>query len=265
MNPYLIVGAGASGLGVAHGILEFTNRDVHIFDRVPVPGGEAGWDNKFLGAKFNEIVSSPRVTFRLGQTATRWSGSSLTLLGPGKAMEVPGQHLFYAGGVRPSTAADLKISGDRPAGVIPATVAEHLLRSGEAIWDRPLLVGDEHWCAALSDQIHRYGGQVQGLKGSEAWADITHDVEGELVVEGNSRITSVHVGTVIRNQTIECDALILASSPRPNRNVVGALFDDDDGVTFVQPIEVEGTHNRFEVAYNFIANQFRLNGESDES
>jgi hypothetical protein len=252
-------------LGVAHGVLEFTDSDVHIFDRVPVPGGEAGWDNKFLGTKYNELFNSPRISFHLGQTATRWSGASLTLLGPGKSIEVPGQHLFYAGGVRPSTAADLKISGDRPAGVIPATVAEHLLKSGEAIWDNPLLVGDEHWCSALSDQIHRYGGQVQGLKGSEAWADITHDIEGELVVEGTSRITSVHVGTVIRNQTVECDALILASSPRPNRNVVGALFEGDERVSFVQPLDVEGAENRFEVAYHVVKNQFRANGEHHES
>ena len=35
---------------------------------------------------------------------------------------------------------------------------------------------------------------------------------------------------------MDCDAVILAASPRPLRNIDGAMLDPSEGVTFVQPL-----------------------------
>src|SRR5262249_52933543 len=130
--PYLVIGAGPTGLGCAAELVKV--HPVELIDRIPVPGGEAGWSTPELTAR---VADARRrgVRFRLGTTAVRWEPGRLLVAGPGKIEWLPGERLFYAGGLRPATAADLFITGDRPAGVLPATVAHHLLAAQNRLWD----------------------------------------------------------------------------------------------------------------------------------
>ena len=56
----------------------------------------------------------------------------------------PRRTLLCAGGRRPATAAELGLTGDRPAGVLPATVAKHLLEAGV-----PPLAPAARWSATV--------------------------------------------------------------------------------------------------------------------
>ena len=140
--PFLVVGAGPTGLGCAAELA--TIHPVELIDRIPVPGGEAGWSAPEVTALVRDACRAG-VRFRLGNTAVRWEAGRLLMAGPGRIGWLPGERLFYAGGLRPATAADLFITGDRPAGVLPATVARHLLIAQNRLWDRLAIIGDGPW------------------------------------------------------------------------------------------------------------------------
>ena len=146
----------------------------------------------------------------------------------------PATHLFMAGGRRPATAAELGLAGDRPAGVLPATVAKHLLEAGVPLWRRPLLVGDGPWAAEVAHLAAALGAEVQRLEpGWRASRVVGADrVEGLVAVRGAAR------------RMVACDAVLLAAEPRPIRNVEGAILADAAGVTYVEPDAVEGVQAR---------------------
>ena len=97
--PYLVVGAGPTGLGCAAELA--TVHPVELIDRIPVPGGEAGWSTPEITALV-EAARRSGVRFRLGNTAVRWEPGRLLGAGPGRIEWLPGQRLFYAGGLRPA-------------------------------------------------------------------------------------------------------------------------------------------------------------------
>ena len=97
--PFLVVGAGPTGLGCA---AELTAaRPVELIDRIPVPGGEAGW-------------SAPEITSLAADARRRRRpvppGKHRAALGagppargrPGQDRGIPGERLFYAGGRTPA-------------------------------------------------------------------------------------------------------------------------------------------------------------------
>ena len=131
-----VVGAGPSGLGCANELAR--NHDVILIDRLPVVGGESGWRETSVlqyASKAHELG----ILFELGSMAIRWDGVNLLIVGPLGTKEISADHLFFAGGVRPATSAEIGISGDRPAGVIPASVALHLLESEVLLWKNTIV------------------------------------------------------------------------------------------------------------------------------
>jgi hypothetical protein len=50
------------------------------------------------------------------------------------------------------------------------------------------------------------------------------------------RVRAVLACTKLQWTETACDGVVLAASPRPNRNITGALANDSPGVTFVQPL-----------------------------
>ena len=50
--------------------------------------------------------------------------------------------------------------GDRPAGVVPATVAEHLLDTGVALWRTVVIVGDGPWAPRVAERARRLGARI---------------------------------------------------------------------------------------------------------
>lgn len=259
MTTSLVVGAGPSGLGTALTLASQTDHDVILIDRIPVVGGEPGWDNAEI-RRVAQDVGRAGVRLRLGATATRWTGDRLHITAPGSVEQLRAAHLFFAGGRRPATAADLLMDGERPAGIIPATVAEHLLTTGVALWKRPLIVGNAAWAPRLAHHIRDYGGYVLGLKDSSSWATESIDASGPMKVLGRERVTGLRIYSSPEAVDIWCDAIILAGGPFPNRNIVGALEEGADRVTFVQPIGGDAIEERIEAARAITADWIRSTG-----
>ena len=234
--PYLVVGAGPVGLGCAAELGAV--HPVELIDRIPVPGGEAGWSTPEVTA----LVQDARhrgARFRLGNTALRWEPGRLLVAGPGRIEWLPGERLFYAGGLRPATAADLLITGDRPAGVLPATVAQHLLVAEKRLWDRLAIIGDGPWARAVAEQARSGGSTIIAITercDAPTWADEATTHAAQIAIVGRDRVNAVAVRAQQQWADIPCDGVVLAAEPKPNRNVTGALRDDSPGVTFVQPV-----------------------------
>ncbi|WP_051791493.1 hypothetical protein [Amycolatopsis jejuensis] len=224
-RPFVVVGAGPSGLGAALALVD--RGPVEVVDRIPVAGGSHGW----TGREIRDLVRAGEragIRFRLGETACRWDRAGrLLLAAPGRISTIDARHLYFAGGLRPATAAELHIAGDRPAGVLPASVAEHLLQTRVALWQRPVIVGDGPWSAHLAETVRGYGGTPVVLP--------KPGPEMQLRVEGRVRVQVLHVTENGVSRAIPGDAVILAADPRPVRNVEGALDEAAPGVTYVQP------------------------------
>ena len=226
-----VVGAGPSGLGAAVELAATTS--VTVVDRIPVAGGSAGWDDRAVRA-LADRARALAVDLRLGATALRWEPGRLLVAAPDGIAWRPATHLLMAGGRRPATAAELGLAGDRPAGVLPATVAKHVLEAGVPLWRRPLLLGDGPWAAEVAHLAGGLGADVLRLEpGWRASSVVGRDrVEGLVALRGAAR------------RLIACDAVVLAADPRPIRNVEGAILADAAGVTYVEPHGVEGAEAR---------------------
>ena len=257
MAPFLVVGAGPSGLGCAWELAP--HGDVVVFDRIPVTGGSAGWSNPTV-RHLTDRVTSRGARLRLGETAMRFDGTTLTVATPSGFHQIDGGPLVFAGGLRPATAANLCIDGDRPAGVHAATVAEHLLRSRVRLWDTVVILGDGPWSHPVATMCRRLGTRVIAIADRAVWADQRIDPAPRLSVVGRERITAVRLRRTTGDITVGCDALVLAADPRPNRNVTGALTEGDDNVVFHQPARPVGPEDRFQAGAHAMRTWLQTSG-----
>ncbi|MFF8927179.1 FAD-dependent oxidoreductase [Streptomyces longwoodensis] len=259
MNTFLVVGAGPSGLGSAVALARCTSARVVLIDRLPVLGGETGWDDPHI-RQLAKQAAQAKVELHLGSIATRWQEKSLLLVSPLGVTWLPGNHLFYAGGRRPATTADLGITGQRPAGILPATVVEHLLTNRVILWKRPLIIGNDTWAAPLAAELRHTGSTVLGL-GDVDWADERFPA-GHIEVLGTRRVEGVRVHSADDVTSITCDGIVLAAHARPNRTIDGALFDDAEDVTFIQPLTVGGAPDRAAAATAAVKRWIQSQGET---
>ncbi|WP_182883248.1 FAD-dependent oxidoreductase [Microbispora sp. H10949] len=260
MSRLLVVGAGPSGLGCATELARSGGHDVLLIDRVPVAGGESGWDEPEV-RELVRAATDAGVEFRFGAAAAVWTDRRLLLTAPGTIRWVEADHLFYAGGLRPATASDLNIVGERPAGVLPATVADHLLSTGVRLWKRAVIVGDGPWAPHIAERIRGAGGHVTAVgAGSPTWADQVVAGGTGLEVLGRDRVHTLRVVEGTRARDLACDAVILAAGPLPNRNVDGALAEGAPHVTFVQPLDARGIAPRAQAGRAIAAHWARTNG-----
>jgi hypothetical protein len=207
----VVVGAGVAGLAVA-GELAARGEEVTLVDRLPVAGGVLRDDDPLI----RRLAAGCRgVSLALGMTALRWEEGVLALAGPSGIRRLRARHLVYAGGTRPSNAAELRMAGPRPAGVLPAPVAIHLIEAGAVLGRRVAVLGDGAWAVAARRALEH-----QGV--SEVIAAREGALHGRVRVEALGELA--------------CDCVVLAAHERPLRNVDGAVLDDAPGVTFVQPV-----------------------------
>jgi hypothetical protein len=245
-SAVVVVGAGPTGLGCAAALAE--RIPVVIVDRIPVVGGTAGWHAppiRACAARAQRLGAH----VRLGVTAIRWRDQRLTLVGPGAVDELAAHHLFVAAGLRPATPADLRITGDRPAGIVAATVAEHLLDAGIRLWKVAVLIGDGPWVAAVASAAHRLGTRVVTIGASGEWGDEHHARPNAWQILGGDHVRAVRLEYGSSSSTVEvsCDAVVLAADPVPNRNIDGAITAPTEGVTFAQPLSPWSCEERLEV------------------
>jgi NADPH-dependent 2,4-dienoyl-CoA reductase/sulfur reductase-like enzyme len=244
--PVAVVGAGPSGLGCAAVLA--AEMPVVLIDRLPVPGGAAGWDGREI-RDYVTRVGRLGAQLRLGETALRWDGGRLLLAAPGHAGWLEAAGLFVACGLRPATLADGRVTGDRPAGVVPATVAEHLLQAGVRLWATVVVVGDGPWAASVARSARRLGTRVIAVSDhadwADDWADDRHPRPRQWSITGRDRVTGIRLEGETGLTELACDGVVLAGDPVPARNIEGAVLPGAAAVTFVQPLTPLDPAGRF--------------------
>ncbi len=243
--PVVVVGAGPSGLGCAAVLA--AQLPVVLIDRIPVPGGRAGWQSREIRGYVTR-VSRLGTRMRLGETALRWDGRRLLLASPGHAGWLDAAGLVVACGLRPATLADWRVTGDRPAGVVPATEAEHLLQTGVRLWTTVVVVGDGPWAASVARSARRLGTWVIAVSDDAGWADERHSRPKQWSITGRDRVTGIRLEGEAGATELRCDGVVLAGDPVPARNIDGAVLPGAAGVTFVQPLVPLDPVGRFHAA-----------------
>jgi len=255
-DEILVVGAGLSGLTAAAEIAGV--HPTSVIDRLPVVGGACGFEHPAVISSKRRCESAG-VAFILGTAAIRWScANGLLVTDPTEgARWLKAEHLVFAGGMRPSTSAELGLVGDRVAGIFVAPYAYHLMDNGVQIGKRVVVLGSGSLAQKVAKQVALQNGALTMVTADEeipesnglaarwwaGWRPISARGEGRV-----SRLVVTRAGI---EQEIPCDAIILATAMRPLRNVDGAVFEDmnDGNVTFVQDAsEVFSVQNRIDNA-----------------
>jgi D-hydroxyproline dehydrogenase subunit alpha len=234
-----MVGASAAGLALAGELA--TRGPVTVVDRLPAVGGVLGYEHPSIRAL---AAAAPGVARLLATTVLRWRGDAGLVAGPDGIRWLSARRLVYAGGTRPATRAELGIAGPRPAGVLSATVALHLLEAGVLLGRRVAVLGGGHWARTVGALLAAQPCETIAVTpaGEPAFDGAGEHLAGwrATALDGVARVTAVTLasedgapdGAALR---IPCDAVVLAAPGRPLRNVDGAVLPGSAGVTFVQP------------------------------
>jgi hypothetical protein len=210
-----IAGSGLAGLHCA--VVLGTAADVTVYERLPVAGGEH-WDDP-EHRRLVRHASDNGVRFAAGTQVVRWEGDHLLAIGEHGGL-AGADALVVATGHRPPTRAELSIDGHRCAGVVPATLALHLLQQRIHLGANVIIAGQSHWASECIDVLtagRRPASTV--LPGARITG--TH---------GMPRITGVTVESASIPEHIACDCLILAGPPVAYRNIDGAVLDEDPAI-----------------------------------
>jgi hypothetical protein len=231
MKPRVaIVGSGEAGLACA---LELLGRaDLTIIERLPVLGGEA-WAREPVKSLVRLLSDCSDVEGRCASLAMRWDGERLLSVAPAGARIDHLDALVIATGHRPATRAEQELAGPRPGGILPGTVALHLLHQRLLLGRIPAVVGTTRLAREVVEllradkRVRRVlhldpasptlgEGTGLGEQADSGWR-LTH-------VVGYPRVAGVEAAAENgRSQTLACDALILADQLIPMRNVDGAI------------------------------------------
>jgi hypothetical protein len=138
------------------------------------------------------------------------------------------------------TRAALGLAGQRPAGVLGATVALPLLEAGVLLGRRVVVLGSGHWARAVGAILARRPCDTVAVTaaGEPPFAGAGEHLTARraIAIEGVARVTAVTLsrdgGPELR---VPCDAVVIAAPSRPQRDVDGAILPGSAGVTFVQP------------------------------
>lgn len=234
----VVVGAGLAGLAAAEALSAHTS--VQLVERLPATGGVWGFEHAMV-QELTYRCEQAGVEFYLGMTALRWVDNQVLVVGPGTRTWLAAERIVFAGGTRPATPAELPLTGNRLAGVFQATVAHHLLEAHVVLGRHVVVHGLGDWAELVipkllqSSRVTVVGGEPSDLI---HWPDV-HWWPGYRPVRatGVGRIQELAVERGNLQHILSCDALVLASDPRPIRNVDGAIRDSD-GVTFIQPLQL---------------------------
>jgi D-hydroxyproline dehydrogenase subunit alpha len=226
-----VVGAGITGLACADALRDAA--DVTVVDRIPVPGGVHGWEAE----ETQELAGGCGARLLLGETAIRWDGRELVVIGQDGPRRIQSAALVIATGTRPLGRAELGIAGGRPAGVVAATVACHLAENGLLVGRRPVVAGGGDWAMrAAHELLHGGADRITVITPGpplRAAPESTRIVEGRVVsVAGSPRVQAVVLES---GEVVECDALVLGHGLAPLRNVDGAVWEGERTV-YAQPL-----------------------------
>jgi hypothetical protein len=203
--------------------------DCHVFERLPVPGGEA-WEEPHV-AERAEAAERAGMRFLGGTQVLRFHTGRLLAVGQHTRR---GQFaaLVVATGHRPLTRAELGIAGPRCAGILPGTVAAHLARHGMD-FGRVVVVGDDAALPLVEELLARGRRRVtlvlpDGAGGRVPRCDALEFHEGRVVeLGGSTRVEwlGLESGGAVAPRRLACDTVILAYGRVPYRNVEGAVWE----------------------------------------
>jgi hypothetical protein len=259
MSSVVVAGAGQRGL-ICAAQLAANSTDVVVVERLPYPGGQ---EPERSTARLAKAARQAGARFVLGTLAVQYDGTVVDVLGVDGAAALPCDALVVATGSRPATRAELSITGDRCAGVIPGSAALHLTQAGVLLGHRPLIAGSGAFAAHCAHmQLAAGASEVTMTLPAHSLDEVK--VPAGVQVFAGYRVASVHgafriEAAVLRlesepsggagqppdpdsqsprtdgePQQIAADALILAAGIRPMRNIEGAIIERD-GVFFCQP------------------------------
>lgn len=225
-----IAGSGLAGLTCASELAG--QADVIVFERLPVAGGEH-WDEPRVAGLVQSAVAVG-AHFALATQAVRWDGQTVLGVGPHGGL-YPADVLVLATGHRPCSLSELGIGGPRVAGVLPTTVAHHLLRHRVCLGWHLAVIGGSTQAMSIVNALLATGSRtvtVLAPDGFHEKASFRGEVrirEGARVVSltGTERITGLKA--VLADGQVEeivCDGLVLAHGRVPCRDVDGALTTD---------------------------------------
>jgi len=232
----VVAGAGQRGLLCA-AKLAGAGVEVTVVERLPAPGGQ---EPERSAGQLAESAAVAGARVLLGTMAVRFGGIFVEVLGAGAAGRLACDALVVATGSRPATRAELGITGDRCAGVVPGPAAVQLTRAGVLLGHRPLIAGSGEFALRCAREQLAAGASEVSLTMP---ADSPPAVGAGIRVFPGYRVVSVHGASrveaaVLRGHResvrVPADTLILAAGIRPMRNVEGAI-EPRDGVFFCQP------------------------------
>jgi pyruvate/2-oxoglutarate dehydrogenase complex dihydrolipoamide dehydrogenase (E3) component len=220
MTRIVVAGSGTAGLACAAALAG--DVETTLVERLPVIGGEH-WDEPRI-AELRAEAERAGVRMLPGCQVLRSTGERVLVVGVTTA-ELPADALVVATGHRPMTAAEAGIAGPRLAGVLPATVALHLLEHGVLLGRRPLVLGP----GGLADEAAAH------LRAAGA-EDVALLNDGRILrLEGSARVEAAWIERHgAEPERVEADAVVLARGRIPYRNVDGAVLPAP-GVVFAQP------------------------------
>lgn len=226
-----VAGSGLAGLHCA--IALSASAEVTVYERLPVSGGEH-WEDP-AHARLIREARDQDVRFAAGTQVVRWEGDCLLAVGEHGGL-TGADALVVATGHRPATRSELRIDGDRSAGVVPATLALHLIQQRVALGANVVVAGESHWaaeCIAAMASARRPAATITWV-GHDAHSPhrIVTALPGARVTatHGMPRITGVTIESAGTSERLACDCLILAGPPVPYRNIDGAVLDQDPAV-----------------------------------
>ncbi|GAA1018376.1 hypothetical protein Aple_074620 [Acrocarpospora pleiomorpha] len=235
-EPAHIVVAGSGLAGLACAAVLGRDARVTVFERLPVIGGELWEDRAHIGLRAK--AEARGVAFAPGTQAVRWEGDRLLAIGQSGGLH-PAHALVVATGHRPRTRAESRVDGARTGGVIPATVAAHLLARRVILGRNVVILGAGRWAREVAVEVLKVAETCTVLGspwlGFPAAAEVLPGVR-VLRTLGTPRIQSIEVSDGRRTWTRACDSLVLADGHVPYRNVDGAVLDRP-GVIFAQDLD----------------------------
>ena len=260
MSSVVIAGSGQRGLACA-AKLAAAGLDVTVVERLPHPGGQ---EPEREAGRLARDARRAGARFVLGTLAVQYDGAGIDVLGVDGTGFLPCDALIVATGSRPATRAELGITGDRCAGVVPGSAALHLTQAGVLLGHRPLIAGSGAFAIHCA-QMQLAAGAAEVTMTFPAGMTVAGEVPAEVRLFAGYRVASVHGSArvevaVLRRQVdyshgdadgvleggrdqvrrgggpfrITVDALILAADMRPMRNIEGAI-SERGGVFFCQP------------------------------
>lgn len=230
----VIVGGGVRGLAAAVALAGEDAARVTLLERAPALGGVLAVEHPLV-ERLAAQAAHAGVRLLRETTALRYADGRVLAADGHGPLELDADALVMAGGSRPATAAELRLLGTRPAGVLPAPAAVALARDGVPLARRALVLGAGWWADAAAHTLAATGASVQrvALRGEGGSA---HALE----LRGTPRVQALVLAHDTHVQTIECDTVVLAAGVRPLRCVEGAALGDEAGVCFLDRLDCGG-------------------------